>query len=99
MSDERADRHLYIVLVTFGIILIGFARRQSVWICATTIAVGWTFAGLLAAAPLFSETLGLGPKYGISGLSCGIRNVYPRSLFFFHLLPVRPGPVTELTFC
>ncbi|KAJ6466616.1 hypothetical protein C8R47DRAFT_1234958 [Mycena vitilis] len=62
-------------------------RRQSVWICATTIAVGWIAAGALAAAPLY-KTLALGPRYGISGLSCGIRSVYPQSMFFFHLLPI-----------
>ncbi|KAJ7914930.1 hypothetical protein B0H13DRAFT_2001699 [Mycena leptocephala] len=63
------------------------ARRQSVWICAVTITVGWIAAGALAAAPLY-KTLSLGPRYGISGLSCGIRDVYPQSLFFFHLLPI-----------
>ncbi|KAJ7106489.1 hypothetical protein C8R43DRAFT_906126, partial [Mycena crocata] len=60
-------------------------RRQSVWICATTISIGWLIA---AAAPLLYKAQKLGPHYGISGLSCGIRNVYPQSLFFFHLLPI-----------
>ncbi|KAJ7183162.1 hypothetical protein C8R46DRAFT_854457, partial [Mycena filopes] len=63
------------------------ARRQSVWICVVTIAVGWLSAGAFAAAPMYN-TPALGPQYGISGLSCGIRAVYPRSLFLFHLLPI-----------
>jgi len=77
---------LAIGIHTFNSLVL--ARRQSVWICATTITVGWLSAGALAAAPLYHKTLALGPKYGISGLSCGIRDVYPQSLFFFHLLPI-----------
>ncbi|KAJ6577385.1 hypothetical protein B0H19DRAFT_910825, partial [Mycena capillaripes] len=77
---------LAIGIHTFNSLVL--ARRQSVWICAITIAVGWVSAGALAAAPLYHKTLALGPKYGISGLTCGIRDVYPQSLFFFHLLPI-----------
>jgi hypothetical protein len=62
-------------------------RRQSTWICITTIAVGWMASAALAAAPL-SLKRPLGPRFGISGLSCGIRDVYLQSLFFFHLLPI-----------
>ncbi|KAJ6631037.1 hypothetical protein B0H10DRAFT_1866480 [Mycena sp. CBHHK59/15] len=63
-------------------------RRQSVLICVITIAIGWIISGIIAAAPAFYKTSALGPHYGISGLSCGIRDVYPQSLFFFHLLPI-----------
>ncbi|KAJ7723475.1 hypothetical protein B0H14DRAFT_2203184, partial [Mycena olivaceomarginata] len=59
-------------------------KRQKTWICVLTICVG----SLIAAAPLVSQTGSLGHQYGISGLSCGIRSVYPRSLFFYHLLPI-----------
>lgn len=41
-----------------------------------------------ATAPLIGAQP-LGPLYGISTLSCGIRGVYPLQQFFFHLLPVR----------
>jgi len=63
------------------------ARRQSVWICVVTITVGWLSAVAFAAAPTYT-TPALGPRYGISGLACGVRPVYPRSLFLFHLLPI-----------
>jgi len=49
--------------------------------------VGWMVSGTLASAPLF-RTGSLGPTYGISGISCGVRDVYPQALFFFHLLPI-----------
>ncbi|KAF7312149.1 hypothetical protein MIND_00227400 [Mycena indigotica] len=63
------------------------ARRQSTLICAITIILGWLVASVLAAAPLIQK-LDNGAPYGISGLSCGIRKVYPKNMFFFHLLPI-----------
>ncbi|KAF8207160.1 hypothetical protein K438DRAFT_1714041 [Mycena galopus ATCC 62051] len=63
-------------------------KRQSTWVCITTISVGWMTSAVLAVAPLLYKTGATGSMYGISGLSCGIRDVYPRSLFFFHLLPI-----------
>ncbi|KAJ7758865.1 hypothetical protein DFH07DRAFT_818108 [Mycena maculata] len=63
------------------------ARRQSVWICVTTVTIGWLLSGVFAAAPLYRKGA-QGPTYGISGLSCGVRDVYPEALFFFHLLPI-----------
>ncbi|KAJ7242799.1 hypothetical protein B0H12DRAFT_1236673 [Mycena haematopus] len=63
-------------------------KRQSTWVCITTISVGWVVSVALAVAPLLYKTTSLGPLYGISGLNCGIRDVYPRSLFFFHLFPI-----------
>ncbi|KAF7375182.1 hypothetical protein MSAN_00404800 [Mycena sanguinolenta] len=63
-------------------------RRQSTWVCIITICVGWIASGVNAAAPLFTKDTSAGPLYGISGLSCGIREVYPRTLFFFHLFPI-----------
>lgn len=86
------------------------SRRQSTLICVVTVSTGWIAAGIIgtwlerkfgvtegietAAAPTF-QTLALGPRYGISGLSCGIKTVYPQSMFFFHLFPVRPVHVIE----
>ncbi|KAJ7650692.1 hypothetical protein FB45DRAFT_23934 [Roridomyces roridus] len=61
--------------------------RQTVWICVASIFVGWSAAVGFAVAPLFHPGPA-GPHYGISGLSCGIRSVYPRTLFLFHLLPI-----------
>ncbi|KAJ7220060.1 hypothetical protein GGX14DRAFT_493392 [Mycena pura] len=63
------------------------SRRQSTLICVVTVSTGWIATGVIAAAPMF-QTLALGPRYGISGLSCGIRTVYPKSMFFFHLFPI-----------
>ncbi|KAJ7678514.1 hypothetical protein B0H17DRAFT_106346 [Mycena rosella] len=62
------------------------ARRQSPWVCGITISVGWIVSGVLA--PMLYHNPEFGPRYGISGLSCGIRPVFPKSLFFFHLLPI-----------
>jgi len=64
------------------------ARRQSPWVCGITITVGWLFSVALAVVPILYKPSSLGSRYGISGLSCGIRNVWPQSLFFFHLLPI-----------
>ncbi|KAF7317008.1 hypothetical protein HMN09_00435200 [Mycena chlorophos] len=66
---------------------LALSRRQSRLVSAFTIVIGWTGAGLFAAAP-FLVKLNNGAPYGISGLSCGIRNVYPSYMFFFHLLPI-----------
>ncbi|KAJ6468425.1 hypothetical protein C8R45DRAFT_876148 [Mycena sanguinolenta] len=63
-------------------------RRQSTWVCITTICVGWIASGVNAAAPLFYKDTSAGPLYGISGLSCGVKEVYPRTLFFLHLFPI-----------
>ncbi|KAK7032853.1 hypothetical protein R3P38DRAFT_2919289 [Favolaschia claudopus] len=63
-------------------------RRQSTWIAITTMCIGWLASVALAFAPLLYKSGALGPHYGISGLSCGVRSVYPQSLFFFHLLPI-----------
>lgn len=82
-------------------------RRQSVIICRSTITIGWVWAGLTgrfysfiitkddsddisASAPFLIH----GPEgyvYGADGLACAVRPVYPKSQFFFHLLPVSLG--------
>ncbi|KAJ7284660.1 hypothetical protein C8J57DRAFT_1289265 [Mycena rebaudengoi] len=63
------------------------ARRQSPLICAFTVAIGWISSCLIAVAPLLSAGP-RGPRYGISGLGCGIKGVYPKELFLLHLLPI-----------
>jgi len=62
-------------------------KRQSALICVTVIAFGWISSGVLAALPLL-RSQPLGPLYGGSGLSCGVRRVYAKPQFFFHLLPI-----------
>jgi hypothetical protein len=82
-------------------------RRQSVIICRSTIIIGWVWASLVgrldscittrddsddisAGAPFLIKRSD-GFVYGADGLTCGIRPVYPRSQFLFHLLPVSLG--------
>lgn len=43
---------------------------------------------MIASLPLYLPRPS-GEIYGISGLSCGVRDIYPKSMFLFHLLPVR----------
>jgi hypothetical protein len=64
-------------------------RRQSIIVSAVTICLGWITAGLLAAGPFVQPNqYTIGPAYGADGLSCGIRSVYLKAQFFFHLFPI-----------
>ncbi|KAF9466546.1 hypothetical protein BDZ94DRAFT_1306142 [Collybia nuda] len=64
-------------------------RRQSALICGSAITVGWITAAMLAAGPFIEPRLyRFGPAYGADGLSCGIRSVYLKAQFFFHLFPI-----------
>ncbi|KIM40010.1 hypothetical protein M413DRAFT_189985 [Hebeloma cylindrosporum] len=62
-------------------------RRQSVIICRSTIIIGWVWSGLMAGAPFLIHGAD-GYVYGADGLACGVRPVYPKSQFLFHLLPI-----------
>lgn len=62
-------------------------KRQSVIICRTTIIIGWTIATMIAAVP-FVLPHPEGHIYGEDGFACGIRDVYPKHQFLFHLLPI-----------
>jgi len=62
-------------------------KRQSAFICRTTILIGWLLSVLIAAIP-YMITLSEGPVYGPDGLLCDIRTIYPKLQFFFHLLPI-----------
>jgi len=81
--------------------------RQSVIVCRSTITIGWVWAGLTgkfysciatkddsddisAGAPFLIHGSD-GYVYGADGLACGVRPVYPKSQFLFHLLPVSLG--------
>ncbi|TFK40233.1 hypothetical protein BDQ12DRAFT_488623 [Crucibulum laeve] len=62
-------------------------RRQSVLICTTTISIGWIVTILLAAVPFMMHNPD-GFVYGANGFSCGVRAIYPKAEFMFHLLPI-----------
>ncbi|THV02835.1 hypothetical protein K435DRAFT_716494 [Dendrothele bispora CBS 962.96] len=62
-------------------------KRQSAFIFAPAIALGWTLAAIVSLLPLVTSKTN-GPLYGVSGLSCGVRVNFPRQMFFFHLLPI-----------
>ncbi|KAJ3516138.1 hypothetical protein NLJ89_g1317 [Agrocybe chaxingu] len=62
-------------------------RRQSAAICRSIIALGWSLALFIAAAPfLIHDSAGF--VYGADGLACGVRSIFPRLQFLFHLLPI-----------
>jgi hypothetical protein len=60
-------------------------KRQSFYVYGPTILIGWTFSLALAFIPLIAQ---MGPVYGPSDLSCGVRTSLPGHLFYFHLLPI-----------
>ncbi|KAF9561964.1 hypothetical protein CPC08DRAFT_399176 [Agrocybe pediades] len=62
-------------------------KRQSAIICGTTIAIGWIFSVLVSLIP-FMVQLPDGPIYGVDDLICGVRGIYPKLSFLFHLLPI-----------
>jgi len=63
--------------------------RQSILVCTATICVGWILASLLAGGPFFNpRAYKFGTPFGANGLSCGIRPVYLKAQFFFHLFPI-----------
>ncbi|KAF7327452.1 hypothetical protein MKEN_00323300 [Mycena kentingensis (nom. inval.)] len=86
-TGNFANAWFTMAIAIHTIISLVLARRQSVLVCVVTVFMGWGVSGLLAAAPLLMKHE-RGPVYGISGLSCGIRNVYTKEMFFFHLLPI-----------
>jgi hypothetical protein len=61
--------------------------RQSVIICRTTIGIGWVLSLTIALIP-FMVHLPQGHVYGAEGLSCGVRDIYPKLQFVLHLLPI-----------
>jgi len=69
-------------------------RRQSAWSPMIVMGIGWTLAIIAAFIPFWTEK-GFGQVYGAFGAStrsfgvvCGVRRVYPRTLFFLHLFPI-----------
>jgi len=76
-----------IAVHTFNTLVL--QKRQSILVAGTAISVGWISAGILAAGPFIDpKQYKFGPGYGASGLSCGVRSVYPKAQFFFHLFPI-----------
>lgn len=94
-----------IAIHTFNSLVL--KKRQSVIICRSTIIIGWLWASLVGRLDSFittkddSDDISAGSPflikrsdgfvYGADGLTCGVRPVYPRSQFLFHLLPVSLG--------
>ncbi|KAL1746947.1 hypothetical protein HDZ31DRAFT_33092, partial [Schizophyllum fasciatum] len=66
---------------------LGLRVRHSAVIGAVTITVGWVGSVLLVTLPTLAHR-DAGPLYGISGLSCAVRGVYPTQQFEFHILPI-----------
>jgi len=60
-------------------------KRQSVFVYAPTIFIGWALALVVSVLPVM---VNFGKIYGVSGLACGVKMVYGRTMFFFHLFPV-----------
>ncbi|ESK86602.1 hypothetical protein Moror_9746 [Moniliophthora roreri MCA 2997] len=60
-------------------------KRQSVFIYAPAIFLGWSLATVIAVLPIM---VNVGPIYGVSGLACGVKTTFGSSLFFLHLLPI-----------
>ncbi|KAI5892592.1 uncharacterized protein SCHCODRAFT_02701501 [Schizophyllum commune H4-8] len=66
---------------------LGLRVRHSAVIGTVTITAGWVGSVLLVTLPTLAPR-DAGPLYGISGLSCAVRNVYPTQQFEFHILPI-----------
>jgi len=62
-------------------------KRQSAIICRSIIAGGWFLSILMGAIP-FGIRFPEGAAYGPDGVICGIRSIFPKLQFFFHLLPI-----------
>jgi hypothetical protein len=62
-------------------------NRHTMWIGVLVMVAGWVLAVVIATAPLLVHQ-SLGPLYGISALSCGVKRVYAKQQFLFHLLPI-----------
>jgi len=76
-----------IVLAVHTFLTLVLRKRQSVVLFGTFATVGWIGAAVIAFSPLYYPEP-FGPLYGTSGIGCGIRGVYPREQFLFHLLPI-----------
>ncbi|KAL0572326.1 hypothetical protein V5O48_009648 [Marasmius crinis-equi] len=60
-------------------------KRQSVFVYAPAIFLGWALAVVVAILPIMVD---MGPVYGVSGLACGVKTRYGQTMFFFHLFPI-----------
>ncbi|KAF9036172.1 hypothetical protein BJ165DRAFT_619287 [Panaeolus papilionaceus] len=68
---------------------LALQKKQSMLICRSVIAFGWILAGVVGALPFaHKQKDGLGFLYGADGLSCGVRSIFPKAQFLFHLLPI-----------
>lgn len=64
-------------------------KRQSKLIAWITITIGWVYSGLLVALPFtYRKAFKFGAVYGPDYLSCGVRSIYLKTQFSFHLLPI-----------
>ncbi|KAF9453453.1 hypothetical protein P691DRAFT_800720 [Macrolepiota fuliginosa MF-IS2] len=62
-------------------------KKQSILISFPTMLIGWAIAGIAASVPFVLHQTG-GDIYGPAGLSCGVRDIFPKLQFIFHLLPI-----------
>jgi hypothetical protein len=78
-----AAAYFTVTLSLHTLITLVLRKRQSVIVGSITIAVGWLLSIIIAVFPLRQKSF-----YGVSGLSCSIRPIFPKSLFFLHLFPI-----------
>ncbi|KDQ24519.1 hypothetical protein PLEOSDRAFT_1107446 [Pleurotus ostreatus PC15] len=76
-----------IVIAVHTFLTLVLHKRQSMLVCGISATLGWIVAATIALSPLYFPQP-VGPLYGPSGLSCGIRAIYAREQFLFHLLPI-----------
>ncbi|KXN91683.1 hypothetical protein AN958_12535 [Leucoagaricus sp. SymC.cos] len=62
-------------------------KKQSNFISLPTMIIGWVIAIVAASIPFVLHDPE-GSIYGPSGLSCGVRDIFPKLQFVFHLLPI-----------
>ncbi|TRM64776.1 hypothetical protein BD626DRAFT_567651 [Schizophyllum amplum] len=82
-----ATAYFTVALAFHSFASLGMRMRQSSAIGAITISVGWVGSVLLVTLPTLTPRRD-GPIYGIMGLSCAVRSVYPTQQFEFHILPI-----------
>lgn len=59
--------------------------RQSIFVYAPAIFLGWALALVVSVLPIMVD---MGQIYGVSGLACGVKTKYGKTIFFFHLFPI-----------
>ncbi|KAG7089796.1 hypothetical protein E1B28_011446 [Marasmius oreades] len=80
-----ASAYFTVVIGIHTFISLVLRKRQSVFVYAPAIFVGWALALVVSVLPIMID---IGKVYGVSGLSCGVKMIYGKTIFFFHLFPI-----------